>query len=62
MLAVQILQTLGRKARVELFLCFIDLKKAYASSVDHTLLWQMLARCGVPPQMIEATHLIHDGV
>ena len=37
MFAVQSLQELGRKARVPLFLCFIDLQKAY-DSVDRTLL------------------------
>ena len=39
------------KARVPLSLCFIDLQKAY-DSVDRTLLWQVLARFGVLPQMI----------
>ena len=48
MFAVRRLQELGRKARVPLFLCFIDLQKAY-DSVDRTLLWQVLARFGVPP-------------
>ena len=43
MFAVRRLQELGRKARVPLFLCFIDLQKAY-DSVDRTLLWQVLAR------------------
>ena len=38
--AVRRLQELGRKARVPLFLFFIDLQKAY-DSVDHTLLWQL---------------------
>ena len=61
MFAIRRLQELGRKARVPLFLCFIDLQKAY-DSVDHTLLWQVLARFGVPPQMIEGIHQFHDGV
>ena len=38
MFAVQRLQELGRKSRVPLFLCFIDLQKAY-DSVDRTLIW-----------------------
>ena len=52
MFAVRRLQELGRKAWVSLFLCFVDLQKAY-DLVDHTLLWQVLARFGVPSQMIQ---------
>ena len=52
---------MGRKARVYLFLCFIDLQKAYDSD-DRTLLWQVLARVGTPPQMIEVIHHFHDGM
>ena len=37
MLAVQRLQEMGRKARVSLFLCFVDLQKVY-DSVDRALL------------------------
>ena len=48
MFTVRRLQELGRKARVPLFLCFTDLQKAY-DAVVHTLLWQVLARFGVPP-------------
>ena len=36
------LQEIGRKARVSLFICFIDIQKAY-DTVDRTLLWQILA-------------------
>ena len=61
MFAVGRLQELGRKARVSLFLCFIDLQKAY-DSVDRTLLWQVLARFGIPPQMIEVIRQFHDGM
>ena len=39
MFAVRRLQELGREARLPLFLCFIDLQKAY-DSVNRTLLWQ----------------------
>ena len=61
MSAVRRLQELGRKARVPLFLCFIGLQKAY-DSVYRTLLWQVLARFGVPLQMIEVIYHFHDGM
>ena len=61
MFAVRRLQELGRKARVPLFLCFIDLQKAY-DSVDRALLWRVLARFGVPPQMIEVIRQFYDGM
>ena len=63
MFAVRRLQELGRIARVPLFLflCFIDLQKAY-DSVDHTLLRQVLACFGTPPQMIDVIRQFHDGM
>ena len=48
MFGVRRLQELGRKARVPLFLCFVDLQKAY-DSVDRALIWQVLARLGTLP-------------
>ena len=59
MFAVRRLQELGRKARVPLFLRFIDLQKAY-DSVERTLLWQVLVRFGTPPQMMEVIRQFHD--
>ena len=53
------LQEIGRKAGVSLFMCFIDLQKAY-DAVDRTLLWQVLTRIGVPPQMIAVIRQLHD--
>ena len=42
-------------------MCFIDLQKAYGT-VDRTLLWQVLTRIGVPPQMIAVIQQFHDGM
>ena len=42
-------------------LCFIDLQKAY-DSIDRTLFWQVLARFGTPPQVIEVVRQFHDGM
>ena len=61
MFTVRRLQELRRKARIPLFLCFTDLQKAY-DSVDHTILWQVLARFGEPQQMIEGIRRFHDGM
>ena len=45
------LQEIGRKAGASPFMWFIDLLEAYGT-VDRTLLWQVLIRIGVLPQMI----------
>ena len=60
MFVVRRMQEIGRKVGVSLFMCFIDLQKAY-DTVDHILLWQVLTRIGVPPQMIAAViRQFHD--
>ena len=61
MSVVRRLQEIGRKAGVSFFTCFIDLQKAY-DTVDRTLLWQVLTRIGVPPQMLVAIQQFHDGM
>ena len=61
MFVVRRLQEIGRKAGVSLFMCFIDFQKAY-DTVDRTLLWQVLPRIGVPPQMIALTQQLHEGM
>ena len=60
MFVVRKLQENGWKAGVSLFMCFIDLQKAY-DTVDRTLLWQVLTRIGVSPQMIAVIRQFHDG-
>ena len=59
MFVVRRLQEVGWKAGVTLFMYFIDLQKAY-DTVDRTLLWQVLTRIGVPPQMIAVIRQFHD--
>ena len=42
-------------------MCFIGLQKPY-DTVDHTLLWQVLTRIRVPPQMIAVIRQFHDNI
>ena len=60
MFVIRRLQELARKKQVPLYVCFIDLIKAY-DSVDRTLLWTVLARFGVPQNMILVIRQFHDG-
>ena len=46
---------------MSLHMCFVGLQKAY-DTVDRTLLWQVLTRIGVPPQMIAVFRQLHDGM
>ena len=55
------LQELARKKQIPLYVCFIDLTKAY-DSVDRTLLWTVLTRFGVPQNMISVIRQFHDGM
>ena len=59
MFVIQPLQELAPKKDTALYLCFIDVTKAY-DSVDRTLLWDVLARFGVPLKMLAVIR--HDGM
>ena len=61
MFVVRRLQKLGRTSNTFLEIYFIDLAKAY-DSVDRVLLWEVLARLGVPPRMIKVIRMFHDGM
>ena len=61
MFVIRRLQELARKKRIPLYVCFIDLTKAY-DCVDRTLLWTVLARFGVPENMISIIRQFHDGM
>ena len=61
MFVIRRLQELAWKKRIPLYVCFIDLTKAY-DSVDRTLLWTVLARFGVPQNMISVIRQFHDGM
>ena len=54
-------QELARKKQIPLYVCFVDLTKA-DDSVDRTLLWTVLARVGVPYNMISVICQFHDGI
>jgi hypothetical protein len=57
---VQMLQEFGRVKNVPLFFCFIDLTKAY-DTVNRRLLWKILAKAGLPQELIELIRAFHDG-
>ena len=54
-------QELAREKDLPLFMCFIDLQKAYGS-VDRSLLWKVLARYGVPAKLVSIIRQFHDGM
>ena len=58
---VRRLQEISWKVGLSLFMCSVDLQKAY-DTVERTLLWQVLPHIGVPSQMIAAIRQFHDGV
>ena len=59
MFVVRRLQEVGREAGVTLFMRFIVLQKAY-DTVDRTVLWQVLTRIAVLPQMTAVIRQFHD--
>ena len=61
MFVIRRLRKLSRKKRTPLYVCFIDLTKAY-DSVDRTLPWTVLVRFGVPKNMISVIRQFHDGM
>ena len=61
MFTVRRLEEMEKKAYVSVFLYFVDLQKAY-DSVTCTFLWLVLARFGVPPQMIALMNQLYDGM
>ena len=54
-------EELAGKKRIPLYVCFIDLTKAY-DSVGRTLLWTVLARFGVPQNVISVIRQFHNGM
>ena len=61
MFVIRRLQKFAQKKQIPLYVSFIDLTNA-DDSVDQTLLWTVLARFGVPQNMISVIHQFHDGM
>ena len=61
MFVIRRLQELARKKSIPLYVCFIDLTKAY-DPVDRNLLWTVLTRFDVPQNVISVIRQFHDGI
>ena len=61
MVVIRRFQEQAQKKRIPLYVCFIDLTKAYDSG-DRTLLWTVLARFGVPQIMVSVIRQFHNGM
>ena len=61
MFVIRRLQELARKKRIPLYVCLIDLTKAY-DSIERIHLWTVLARFGVPQIVILVIRQFHDGM
>ena len=59
---VRRLYQLARKKSTPLYMCFVDLAKVAYDPVDRPLLWTVLARCGVPPNMPAVIRNSHHGM
>ena len=53
------LHLLAREESTLLYMCFVDLDNAY-DRVHRALLWTVLARFGVPPNMLAVIRDLHD--
>ena len=59
MFVIRRLQELDRKEYAPLYMCSVDLHKAY-DSVDRVFLWAILDRFDVPPNIISIIRQLHD--
>ena len=61
MFVVRRLKEIGRARKIPLYMCFVDLQRAY-DSVDRELLWVVLVRFGVPEKMLTVIRQLHEGM
>ena len=59
MFVIRRLQELAQRKLISLSVCFIDLTKSH-DPVDRSLLWRVLARFGVPRNIISVIRRFHD--
>ena len=59
--AARQLQEKCKEQRMDLYMAFIDLTKAY-DTVNRGLLWKLLGRYGIPDRLIQIIRNMHDGM
>ena len=59
--AVRQLQEKCKEQKMDLYMVFIDLTKAY-DTVNRVLLWKLLAKYGIPDRLIRIIRSMHEGM
>ena len=58
---VKQLQEKSREHRQDFFMAFIDLSKAF-DTVNRSILWKLLEKCGIPPKFLKILEEFHNGM
>ena len=60
-ISLRMIQSAWKEKNIPLYICFIDIAKAY-DSVKRELLWKLLERIGIPPKLLRLIQAVYEAV